>query len=274
MAESVPSDRAPSSPSLPDAVAEEMRRADSLNRIAVAIAVGDDLGQVVQAVVNGGVELTGAAFGAFFYNVEDQAGESYMLYTLAGAPEGAFDGYPMPRKTAIFAPTFEGLGVVRSDDITADPRYGHEAPHYGMPRGHLPVRSYLAAPVISRHGEVLGGLFFGHPEPARFTERLEQLLVGVAAQAAVAIETRKLQEASRRELAERTRAEAALAVSEAQSRLVAAENAQALASLQFALDAGRMGSWELDVETHAYVASDTCKSNYGYRPTSPSVSPT
>ncbi len=249
-----------------DTAAEEMRRADSLNRIAVAIAVGDDLEQVVQAVVNGGVELTGAAFGAFFYNVETEAGESYTLYTLAGAPPSAFEGYPMPRKTAVFAPTFNGVGVVRSDDITRDSRYGHEAPHFGMPKGHLPVRSYLAAPVISRAGEVLGGLFFGHPDPGRFTARLETLLVGVAAQAAVAIETRRLQEASRRELAERTRAEAALAVSEAQSRLAAAENAQALASLKFALDAGRMGSWELDVETQAYIASDICKANYGYRP--------
>ena len=255
--------------SVSERVAEEMRRADSLNRIAVAIAVGDDLEQVVQAVVAGGVELTGASFGAFFYNVENQAGESYMLYALAGAPPSAFEGYPMPRKTAIFAPTFDGVGVVRSDDITQDPRYGLEAPHFGMPKGHLPVRSYLAAPVLARSGEVLGGLFFGHPDPGRFTERLETLLTGVAAQAAVAIETRRLQEASRRELAERTRAEAALAVSEAQSRLMAAESAQALASLKFALDAGRMGSWELDVETHAYVASDICKANYGYAPDQP-----
>ena len=30
-----------------------------------------------------------------------------------------------------------------------------------MPPGHLPVRSYLAAPVKSQSGEVLGGLFFG-----------------------------------------------------------------------------------------------------------------
>ena len=37
MADSASSNRAPSVPSLPDAVAEEMRRADSLNRIAVAI---------------------------------------------------------------------------------------------------------------------------------------------------------------------------------------------------------------------------------------------
>jgi two-component sensor histidine kinase/PAS domain-containing protein len=33
--------------------------------------------------------------------------------------------------------------------------------------------------------------------------------------------------------------------------------------LQFALAAGRLGSWELDVETADYTASDYCKANYG-----------
>jgi two-component sensor histidine kinase/PAS domain-containing protein len=35
--------------------------------------------------------------------------------------------------------------------------------------------------------------------------------------------------------------------------------------LQFALTAGRLGSWELDVDTSDYKASDLCKLNYGRR---------
>ena len=65
-------------------------------------------------------------------------------------------------------------------------------PHHGMPAGHLPVRSYLAVPVISRSGEVIGGLFFGHPSPGVFSERAERLVVGIAAQAAVAIDNARL----------------------------------------------------------------------------------
>lgn len=76
--------------------------------------------------------------------------------------------------------------------LRADPRYGTMAPHHGMPRGHLPVRSYLAVPVVSRSGQVIGGLFFGHPEANVFTERTERLIVGVAAQAAVAIDNAQL----------------------------------------------------------------------------------
>ncbi len=69
------------------------------------------------------------------------------------------------------------------------------APHFGMPAGHLPVRSYLAVPVVSRSGEVIGGLFFGHPEVGVFSERAERLVVGVAAQAAIAIDNARLYEA-------------------------------------------------------------------------------
>ena len=84
-----------------------------------------------------------------------------MLYTLSCASPDAFSKFPMPRNTAVFAPTFNGDGIVRSDDITQDPRYGKNAPRKGMPEGHLPVRSYLAVPVKSRDGTVIGGLFFG-----------------------------------------------------------------------------------------------------------------
>ena len=84
-------------------------------------------------------------FGAFFYNVLREDGEAYTLYTLSGAPREAFAQFPMPRNTAIFEPTFRGRAPVRSDDILADPRYGKSAPYHGMPKGHLPVRSYLAA---------------------------------------------------------------------------------------------------------------------------------
>jgi len=189
------------------ALAVERRRTEALNRIALSIGAGGSLENVVQAVVDGGVELTHARFGAFFYNVVDTGGESYTLYILSGAPREAFASFPMPRNTQVFAPTFEGRGVVRSPDITADPRYGHSAPYHGMPEGHLPVRSYLAAPVIGRSGEVLGGLFFGHPDTDVFDDASEAVLVGLAAQAAVAIETVRLHRDMARELEERRRSE-------------------------------------------------------------------
>jgi len=193
-----------------DDLEEEGHNLEILNRTGAAIAGELDLERVVQLVTDAGVELTGAQFGAFFYNVVNDKGESYTLYTLSGVDRSAFEKFPMPRNTHVFGPTFRGEGVVRSDDITKDPRYGQNPPYYGKPKGHLPVVSYLAVPVTGRTGEVIGGLFFGHPETGRFKQRHERLMEGIAAQAAIAIDNARLFRAAQHEIDQRVKAEQAL----------------------------------------------------------------
>jgi len=190
---------------------EETRVQDLLGKVSHALVAAQlDLDRVVQVVTDTAREVSGAALGAFFYNMQDQKGEWYSLYTLSGAPREAFARFPQPRNTDVFAPTFRGEAVVRSSDITADPRYGRSPPYYGLPEGHLPVRSYLAVPVKTASGEVLGGLFFGHPEPGIFDERSERLVLAIAAQAAVAFDNARLHQASKREIEQRRQAEEAL----------------------------------------------------------------
>lgn len=179
-------------------VRQDRQTLEILNRAGSALATEADRQRAVQIVTDAGVEVTGAQFGAFFYNVVDKDGESYMLYTISGVPAEAFSQFPMPRNTAIFAPTFAGEGVVRSDDITQDPRYGHNLPHRGMPEGHLPVRSYLAVPVQSRSGAVLGGLFFGHSQVGVFTERAERAVIGLSFEGAIALDNVDLAEERKR----------------------------------------------------------------------------
>jgi PAS domain S-box-containing protein len=191
-------------------LAEEIDALQIINETGALIASQLDLDKVVRAVVDAGVQLTGAEFGAFFYNVLDENGEALLLYTLSGADPEAFSAYPHPRATPVFAPTFHGDGVVRSDDITLDPRYGKLGPHHGMPAGHLPVRSYLAVPVVSRSGEVIGGLFFGHADPARFAAYHERVMIGIAAQAAISIDNSRLYDQARAELTRRRTAEQSL----------------------------------------------------------------
>jgi signal transduction histidine kinase len=171
---------------------------ETLNRIGGVLASELDVGRIVQTVTDATTELTGAQFGAFFYNVVDKQGEKLTLYTLSGAPREAFENFGHPRPTPVFAPTFYGTAIVRSDDITKDPRYGTMAPYHGMPPGHLPVRSYLAVPVASRTGDVMGGLFFGHEKVGVFTDRDERIVLGVAGWAAVAMDNARLYEGERR----------------------------------------------------------------------------
>jgi len=171
---------------------DETRVTETLNRIGGLLAAELDLQRLVQIVTDETTTLIGAQFGAFFYSVLDEHGESFTLYTLAGVPLSAFANFPMPRNTLIFGPTFRGEGVIRLDDVTLDLRYGQNSPHSGMPEGHLPVRSYLAVPVIDRAGGVLGGLFYGHADAGVFRDRDEQVVVGVAGQAAIAIDNARL----------------------------------------------------------------------------------
>ncbi|HVF66737.1 MAG TPA: PAS domain S-box protein [Pyrinomonadaceae bacterium] len=188
------------------ALREQTEALSTINELGQVISAELDLHNIVQAVTDAATELTGARFGSFFYNVLDERGASYMLYTLSGVAREAFAHFPMPRATELFGPTFRGEGVIRIDDVRADPRYGKNSPYYGMPEGHLPVVSYLAVPVISRAGQVMGGLFFGHPERGAFTARHEMIVAGLSAQAAVAMDNARLYETVSRE---REQAEAA-----------------------------------------------------------------
>ena len=171
---------------------EARHTAELLNRVGPRLAAQLDLEKLVQVVTEIATTLVGAETGVFFHNAVNEKGESVMLFSLAGVPREAFDGSPTPRNTAIFGPTFRGEGIVRYDDVTRDSKYGNIAAHFGMPAGHLPVRSYLAAPVVSRSKEVLGGLFFGHSEPGKFTENHEVMVAGIASQAAIAMDNARL----------------------------------------------------------------------------------
>ena len=217
--------------------AERAAREESevIRRIGQVISAELDLHKIVQAVTDAATEITGAQFGAFFYNVLNQQGESYMLYTLSGVPYEAFANFPMPRATHLFGPTFRGEGTLRSDNIKKDPRFGKNDPYHGMPEGHLPVTSYLAVSVISRSGEVMGGLFFGHADEAVFTERDERIVEAMAAQASVAMDNARLFEEAKQE---RERAEA-----------VAKENERLFKEAQ---EAGRLKDDFLAIVSHEF----------------------
>lgn len=169
-------------------------RLELINTIGRNIVSELDAESILQKVTDASTKISGAAFGAFFYNKIDAKGKAYMLVKLSGAPMEAFEKFGMPRNTAVFQKTFSGEGIFRSDNITKDPRYGKNTPHKGMPEGHLPVVSYLAVPVVSQSGVVVGGLFFGHPQEAVFKEEHESLVAAIATQAAIALDNAKLYE--------------------------------------------------------------------------------
>lgn len=160
---------------------------ETLNRLGLALAGQLDMERLVKVVTDAGVAITGAACGAFLYRDSSDGATHYV----SGAPPEAFVDFPLFQDANAFGSPFLGP-VSRSDDLARDPRYGQNLPFKQMPAGSLPARSYLAAPVRSRAGELLGGLFFGHPDPGFFHERDERLIAGLAAHAAIAVDNAHL----------------------------------------------------------------------------------
>ena len=170
---------------------EEVEIRTTLAQVGAALASELDPDKVVEQVTDAGTKLTTAEFGAFFYNSGTAPGESYLLYSLAGAIKTS-SNLPQLKTTPLLGPTFRGDGTLRLDDVTMDPRSGQNGPFDGLPIGHLTVRSYLALPVVRRSGEVLGALFFGHSRAGVFTAHHEQIAAGIAAWAAIALDNAKL----------------------------------------------------------------------------------
>ena len=100
-------------------------------------------------------------------------------------------------------PCGRGTSVVRLADLCDDSRY-EQAGSDESP-GRSPVRSYLAVPVLARSGNVFGVLLLGHVKCGVFTERSERLVVGIAVQAAIAIDNARLYEDATRSADERAR---------------------------------------------------------------------
>ena len=166
--------------------------AELLNHVALRLSAQLDLAKLLHETTEIAATLVGAELSSFFRHAGKGPDDSYVLYALAGVPREEFQGFPAPRHVDLFGPTFRGEGVLRCDDVTLDPRYGQSPPHLGMPKQDFAVRSYLAVPVKARSGEVLGGLFFGHSAPGKFSEAHEAIIAGIAAQTAIAMDNARL----------------------------------------------------------------------------------
>ena len=174
--------------------------AEILNHLGNLAFAELDLEKLVQAITDAATELIAAQFGVFRYNAVADRSESNVLFAVSGVSRDAFSRFP-PRGTALDLAASFGRSagivgdIVRYDDIRTDPRYDEDAPFFVIPEG-LAVRSYLAAPVVSRSSEVIGGLFFGHENPGVFTAAHERIVGRVSTQAAIAIDNARLYRAA------------------------------------------------------------------------------
>jgi PAS domain S-box-containing protein len=181
-----------------DTLREQADALRTLNEVGRLISAELTLQKMVQAVTNAATDLTGAKFGSFFYNILNDKGQQQTLFTVAGMPPELFEDFATSVASERFIRTLKSAEVLRIPDVKLDPRYDQSFPFYERPKELLRFTSYLAVPVVSRSGDVVGGLFLGHPAIDFFTERDELTVTGLAAQAAVAMDNARLYEAAKR----------------------------------------------------------------------------
>jgi PAS domain S-box-containing protein len=172
--------------------AEFKHKLDLVVQIGMLLNTSHNLEFIVQFATDIGLQLCGAQFGIFLYYIINDQGESELLYTLSGINRDAFANSGMLRNAEVFASSSNCTEILRSPDITKDPRLASSAPYYGSSNGHFPARSYLSAPIKSRSGEAFGCLIYGHKDVGVFEQSCEDLVATIAAQASVAIENARL----------------------------------------------------------------------------------
>ncbi len=176
-----------------------------LNKIAIALTSEFDLARLLQMMTDAARKLTSAEYATFFLIPEitgDETPGNKVVFTLAaisGATErivAHFRRLGPVEGVGLLEPVFWGDASILSDDVLNDPRY------IGVPRGHIPVRSFLGVRLRSREGTPLGAFLIGDTQPGKFTQRQFELVEALGAQAAVAIHNAQLVERERRVMEE------------------------------------------------------------------------
>ena len=157
----------------------------NLFRLAAVVGVSSEEEERLRHMALGGEGLLAPIFR---YGVAVRVSDALeQAYPLGSRAEHSKAFSPQAREEAIHA-AFE---------YAHGQKTGEKLRYMGIPRGHPVVRSFLGAPLLDRNGQVRGGLLLGHREPGRFTAQDEALLVGLATQAAVALENARLFHAAR-----------------------------------------------------------------------------
>ncbi|HZU66580.1 MAG TPA: GAF domain-containing protein [Ktedonobacteraceae bacterium] len=191
-------------------IADLQERAEELaqvHRIAIALTSEFDLQRLLQMITDAARKVTAAQYAAFFLipEIANDHGKlsanqvTFNMAAISGATESIekhFRRLGPVEGLGVLEPVFwEGESIV-VDDVHDDPRY------VGVPRGHIPVRSFLGVQMRTREGTILGAFLIGDTRPSRFSSRHVELIEALSAQATVAIHNARLIARERRAMEE------------------------------------------------------------------------
>jgi len=159
-------------------------RRDLLHAV-LAIASDLDLEAMLHRIVEEAVKLVGAQYGAL--GVLDEAGVGLAQFITVGVDNSVHHAIgELPEGHGILGVLIADPRPLRLPDLRAHPD------SFGFPPNHPPMRSFLGAPIKIRD-EVYGNLYLTDKVgSAAFSAPDEDLVVGLASAAAVAIDNARL----------------------------------------------------------------------------------
>ncbi|MCB0970309.1 MAG: GAF domain-containing protein [Acidimicrobiales bacterium] len=170
----------------------ERSSADVRRLVDAILSLGSelDLSVVLRRLTEAAVDLAGARYGALGVLDADKTALSAFITVGIDDEEAASIG-DLPEGNGILGVLIVEPKPLRLDDLSLHPE------SFGFPAGHPTMTSFLGVPVMVR-GEVFGNLYLtdkagGGP----FDEADEELVVGLAAAAGVAIENARLLQRTR-----------------------------------------------------------------------------
>ncbi|MFZ1058600.1 MAG: ATP-binding protein [Candidatus Rokuibacteriota bacterium] len=157
---------------------------------------------VLQRIANMACKVVNARYGAL--GVLDGKGGLSQFIT-AGIDENTKRAIgPLPVGKGILGVLVHEAKPLRLKDLTTDPRAR------GFPPNHPPMKSFLGVPIVSK-GKVFGNLYLTEKQGTEeFSEKDKDLVITLAAQAAIAIENASLYEELHRSYQELKRSQALL----------------------------------------------------------------
>ena len=160
----------------------------SLRQLLDAVmTVGSDLDleAVLRHIVESAVSLVDARYGAL--GVLDETGTSLAQFITVGLDDETYRAIgPLPKGHGILGLLIVDPKPIRLPDLREHPD------SYGFPRNHPPMKSFLGVPIRVRD-QVFGNLYLTDKTTAEvFTDIDEELVIGLAAAAGVAIENARL----------------------------------------------------------------------------------
>jgi signal transduction histidine kinase len=162
----------------------------AMSDAVLAIASERSVEGVLQRIVDVARGLAGARYAAL--GVPDGEGNFAQFVTAGMTPELVAAMGPLPRTHGLLGAMLEADAPYRTPDIRRDPRF-----RGWWPSQHPQMASFLGVPVVSRE-EVIGAFYLTDKVGAEeFGDEDEDLIVMLAAHAAVALENARLYERSR-----------------------------------------------------------------------------